>query len=613
MARRRQLEIASVGEDHDDVIAWYRRKLAEPAVLPWAHTGWEPVTIGPTWQVDSSGHWVLPEATIGWDALGFMGCWLQLRAGVPLRLTLEQARWVLWWHSVDETGRWNFHDGIIQRLKGWGKDPMLTWLCATALIGPSIVVGMDGDQPVAGDVDDAWIPIAATALGQTKTTMRLFPQTFSKEALAEFGVVVGKEMIYAYGDARMIQAVTSSPTVLEGIRAKPLTVENETQHWTSTNNGFEMAAVNERNATKSEGGSARTLKATNAPDPARESVALADRMAWEEAQEGRSFTTGILYDSLEAPPKAPLALEQAEGEPAEAFRERTIAHHDGLLDTVRGDSVWLDKPTIIKSILDTRNPPSRSRRFWYNQIYATEDAWVVPQHFERLAADQVPDPPLLLLPADELVVFFDGSKSDDATVLVGSRISDGYVVTLGLWQKPPKQREGNWLAPREDVDRRLREIMATYKVRALWGDPSHTLDDESNERYWDNTLDAWHRDFKDQLKLWAKPGPGGHAVMWDMASPKRTEEFTAAAELTAGEIGDLDHVLLVHDGDRRLISHVRNARRAPNRWGVSLRKTSRESPHKIDLAVGMVGARMVRRAYLNSLKSDTQERSGVVV
>lgn len=596
VARKRPTAIiqAADGDEHDEVISWYREQLAEPAVFPWAGARWEPSLIGHAWQTTDDGHWALPEATLGWDALGFAGCWLQHRDGVPWRYTLEQARIILWWYSLDEQGRFHYHDGVIQRLKGWGKDPFLSTLCAIELIGPCRFAEWDGDRPVAKDVDDAWIPIAAVALAQTKTTFRLFPGLFSKDAMREFGVVPGKEMVYAYGDSRMIQAVTSSPSVLEGIRPS-FTGKNETQHWGNSNGGHDMAAVIERNATKSADGASRTLGFTNAPDPSEESVGLADREAWELSQSGGSLTSGIMYDSLEAAPDAPLTAEDA-GE---------------VLRTVRGDSSWLDEGRIVKSILDTRNPPSRSRRFWYNQIHATEDAWSDPQDFDRLQFDRVEPRPQPVVDGDQIAMFFDGSKSDDATGLVGCRISDGFVSTLGMWQKPPKERGALWTAPRAAIDAKVDELFERYDIVAFFADPSHTRDDETQERYWDETIDGWHRRYKDRLKLWAVPGAGGHSVMWDMASPARASKFTAAAERCAADIEDKDQFALVHDGDRRLVNHVRNAKQAPGRLGTSLRKEHRESPKKIDLAVCMVGARMARRDYLNSVKAE-KKRSGVV-
>jgi hypothetical protein len=431
-------------------------------------------------------------------------------------------------------------------------------------------------------VPEAWVQLAAVALEQTKNTMRLFPGLFTREAKAEYDLRIGKESVHALGGQRLIQAVTSSPTTLEGARATAVLL-NETQHWLANNDGHEMAAVIERNATKSPDGAARTLRITNAYEPSEDSVAQRDREAWETSTSGGSLTTGILYDSLEAPADAPLT--------AEAAPEVTGA--------IRGDSIWLDVARIVKSILDTRNPPSRSRRFWYNQIVADEDAWVSPQRFETLA-----DKSKTILPSDRVVLFFDGSKSDDTTGLVGCRVDDGHVFVLGVWQKPPGERGKTWIVDRLAVDQRVREVFDTHKVVAFFADPSHVLDDESTDRFWDSIIDGWHQAYRHRLKLvWAVGAPKsktGHSIMWDMTDPKRSAEFTAAAELCASEIDDEHAVGLefTHDGDGRLVRHVRNAKRYPNRWGVSLWKGHRESPRKVDLAVCMVGARMLRRKYL---------------
>jgi hypothetical protein len=159
------------------------------------------------------------------------------------------------------------------------------------------------------------------------------------------------------------------------------------------------------------------------------------------------------------------------------------------------------------------------------------------------------------------------------------------------------------------VSERVDEVFSAYTVAAFFADPSHTREDETQERYWDATLDGWHRKYSAQLELWAIPGARGHAVLWDMASPARSEAFTYAAERCAE---DIDDHLLTHDGDARLVTHARNARRFPNRWGVSLWKGHRESPRKVDLAVCMVGARMVRRELLNK-RGTTKPKTNVAV
>lgn len=432
-----------------------------------------------------------------------------------------------------------------------------------------------------------WVQIAAVSKEQTRTTFTLFPQLISHAAQQHYRIEIGKEIIYADHGRCRIEAVTSSPRALEGGRPT-LTVANETHHWLRNNEGHEMWATIDRNAAKSSDGSARTLAITNAYQPAEDSVAQRTRESYDEAVD-LGLAHGIMYDSLEAPPEAPLTPEAA----------------PQVVDAVRGDAYWLNVDRIVAAIMDRRNPPSRSRRFWYNQITAAEDAWIDPLEFDRCEGDDTVAP---LAPGDEIVMFFDGSKSDDATGLVATRLIDGYVATLGMWQKPPGGRGKDWTAPRHSVDEAVDKAFDTYRVVAFFGDPSHTFDDETQERYWDALFDEWHRRYSAGLDLWADPGKRGHAVMWDMTSPQRTAQFTAAAERCATEIEEHS---LVHDGDGRLKAHTRNAKRFPNKYGVSLWKGHRESSRKVDLAVCMVGARMVRRLVLNET-GRKRKRTGVV-
>jgi len=568
----RSLVVADVSpfEAHEAVIREYRERLSKPAAVE--RYRWEPVKIGPTWQVGEDGRYVLPERTIGWDVLAWCGNHLQHGRDEPWRFTDEQARFILWWYSVTEHGAYAFHDFVFQRLKGHGKDPLAACLMAVELLGPCRFDGWDEDgQPLARDVPEAWVQTAAVSLEQTKNTMRLFPALLTPKAKREFGLQIGKEKIYALGDERLIEAVTSSPATLEGARATAIFL-NEPHHWKEANDGHEMAAVIGRNAAKSPDGGARTGRITNAYEPGEDSVAERDREAYEKMAAGRSLFTGMLYDSLEAAPEAPLSAEAA----------------PEVVRSIRGDSVWLNPDRIVQEILDPRNPPSRSRRFWYNQIVAAEDAWTTPQQWDINA-----QPDLALVPDDQGVMFFDGSKGDDATGLVFCRIEDGAVFPLGVWQRPDHADE--WSVPRADVDAMVGRAFALYQVKGFLCDPG-AGEDETGQRYWDGYIDRWGREYGDQLDVWSiEGGPDRHACLWDMRSPARLKLFTEACERA---LDDIQAAQFPHDGHPVLRDHVRNARRRPNQYGISISKESRESKRKIDLAVCAIGARMLRRMWL---------------
>ncbi|MEV4672729.1 hypothetical protein AB0K34_13825 [Actinomadura sp. NPDC049382] len=555
----------------------------------------DPVRIGPSWQRNEQGGWLLPKLTLGWHALAWTKLYLQHSQDRPWRYTAEQARLTLWWYAVDENLEWLFDQGVLQRLKGWGKDPVGATWSAIELVGPSRpsgefaregnALGIPAGQPLGQPHPDAWVQIAAVSQTQTKNTMRLFPGLFTKRAKEEFQLDIGKELIYAHKGAQMIEAVTSSPATLEGARAT-FVLKNEPHHWTSSNAGHDMADVIDRNATKSSDGAARYLSITNAYEPGENSVAEQEREAYELMEAGKSSASRIMYDSLEAPPDAPLSEEAA---PA-------------VVEAIRGDSTWLDIDRIVRSILDPKNPPSRSRRFWYNQIVAAEDAWLAPYQWDACKRGD-----LQVGEGEEIVAFFDGSKSDDATGLVGCRVSDGHVFQIGVWQRPPGlDTKAVWNVPRHAVDAAVDDMFARYKVLAFFADPGSGNDDEG-ERYWDRYIDGWAERYGKRLLLRAtKAGTNVHAVMWDMRSPSRQELFTAACERVHADVVERQ---LTHDGAKMLRQHVVNARRRTNPWGITIGKEHRESARKIDLAVCAVGARMVRRMLLNSHEWQKKRKS----
>ena len=205
-------------------------------------------------------------------------------------------------------------------------------------------------------------------------------------------------------------------------------------------------------------------------------------------------------------------------------------------------------------------------------------------------------------PGEEVVLFLDCAKSDDATALMGCRISDGHVFTIGMWQRPPGKRGDGWIVPRSKVDATVREQIDKYRVVGFFGDPAHARDDETMDRFWDPLFSEWDLLMRRKVKVWAsgsKSGKDSHSVMFDMSARDNARRFAEAAAFTLEEIKSAS---FTHDGDARLRKHVLNARRYPVQGYVSIAKEHRESRNKVDLAVAMIGARMVRRLVLSSAK-----------
>lgn len=603
MARSRAASQVKDSEgEYREVIAWYEDQLAR--ATPPTDLAWEPVRIGPTWQYENG--WVLPAVTLGWRNLAWAGLNLKAPTGGPWVYTLEQARFILWHDALDpETGEWLHPTQVFQRLKGHGKDPLAVTDSTTHICSEDAAFDhFDGDIPVGRQVRQPYVQIVGVAQDQIKrNTMPLFPALVPPETRAKYGIQIGKLDVWARGDVAHIEASTSSVLAMEGPRPT-LVVRNETQNWQESNQGFELAGAIDGNLAKSSDAEpARMLDICNAYRPGIDSVGRRTRESYEktigthceqhrdrddwpdclDCQPPESDDFGMLYDSLEAPPEAPLTAEDA----------------PSVVEAIRGDSVWLNAKRIVKSIMDPRNSPSESRRKWYNQITAAEDAWADPNHIRAARTTE------RIHKGEKVVLFGDGSKSDDATGLLACRLSDGLCQVLHVQQ--PKKGQ---IVDRDAVDHAVIEANREFDVRAFWFDPSHAKDDdaEGDNRFWWPLCDSWHQRYGAEYECWpVKSGNNAHAVAFDMVKPGNLAIFVPGVEQTLTE---LESGELRFTESSWLEEHLRNAKEAPGRYGVSIRKDHRESRRKIDLAVCLAGARTLRRIYLLNTKDEKKHDGG---
>jgi hypothetical protein len=493
------------------------------------------------------------------------------RARQRFRLTNGQLRFLVWWYAIDEDGRWLFNHGVRRLAKGSGKSPFAAVLALAEFCGPVRLHDFDSSRPggcVGRPVDMPLVQIAATAESQTANTMRMVRAFAPKgsEIVALYELDPGKTRYYKLPEGTL-EVITSSATAAEGGEASFI-VADETEHWKPSNGGVELAATLADNLAKS---GSRMLETSNAWVPGIESVAQASYEAWLAQEEGRARgETKILYDATIAPFDTDLA-------DADSLR-RSLEH-------VYADCPWADVRPIMERIWSLRSKVDDSKRKYLNWPTAAEDAWVAPEQWSRLA-----DPTVEVAEGAEIALFFDGSKSQDATALIGCELDSGHVFTLDVWEPDPNDAVD--VVDANDVDRVVRLAFERYDVLAFFADV----------REWESfALTEWPGRYKDDLLLWAVPtGKPPQPIAWDMRS--HTIEFAKAAEACHAEITDKESKAFTHDGDPRTARHIGNARRRPYQAWVSIGKESPDSPRKIDAAVCVVGARMVRRLVLGSVK-----------
>jgi hypothetical protein len=527
----------------------------------------------------------LPSLTLGWEAAKWASKYLRQpngpRAGERFVFTTRQLRYLLHWYAVQEDGSWAYHHGARRLAKGSGKSPFAAALALIEFLAPVRLKDFDPESPggcVGRPVSMPLVQIAAVSEDQTENTMRMV-RAFAKKGTricTDYGLDPGLTR-YNCEDGKL-HVLTSSSATAEGGEATFI-VGDETEWWLGKA-GSEFMNTLADNLTKS---GSRMTETNNAWKPGVASQAESTWDTWV-AQEEDLIAKGetksgslVLYDAVIAPPETDMAddvsLEKA-------------------LRMVYADCEWKtdhEIRAIMTRIWHRSSRPDDSKRKYLNWPTASEDAWCDPVEWRKLTADGLEDRPLRELVDDERVVlFFDGSKTRDATACVGCCLSDGHLFTVGVWE--PKD---DVPVNAEEIDNRIRGVFDRFEVVAFFSDV----------REWEGyAKTTWPERWKDQLDVWAVPsGKMPEPIAWDMRS--HSKDFALAAELVEAEILE---GAFTHDGHPLTERHVGNARRYETRWNgaISVKKETPNSPDKIDACVCVIGARMVYRLALAGSEPD---------
>lgn len=520
--------------------------------------------------------------TLGYEALAWSAKYLRhtngIRAGMPWQFTHEQARFVLWFYAIDEDGKWLFDRGDRRLAKGSGKSPFAAVMALIELLAPvrfkrfdSSVIGGCVGKPVSMP----WVQLAAVSKDQTENTMRHIRAMTAKnnapELHRDYQLDVGKTQIFVAPEGKL-EVITSSATTAEGAEVTCV-IGDELEHWTRSNGGKELHDTIVDNLSKS---GSRFIGTLNAWVPGKNSVGEEVFEDWVAQESGRAkVKTRILYDARLAPP------------------ETDMSDEDSLragLEFVYADCPWAQIDSMIARIWKPSAKPDVSKRKYLNWPVAASDSWADPQDWAQMAR-----PDRAIEPGEEIVMFFDGSLSNDNTALIGCCMSDGHVFTIGVWEPVGDEGEKRSVDVAA-VDAAVRKAKDTWTVVGFFGDV----------REWEAFVKViWPEVFEDELQVWAKPsGRNPESIAWDMRT--KDFDFTSASELCEREI---QQHTFTHDGNPILTQHVYNARRYEGRYGITVRKESKTSPRKIDACVCLIGARMLWR-IARSENSRKPQRTG---
>lgn len=490
----------------------------------------------------------LPKYTLGWDVLKWCSKYLAQpdgdHKGDKWRFSKEQAKFVLWFYAVDETGKFIYRRALLGRVKGWGKSPLLAALCCAELLGPVKFWKFSKGKPLGRPQPSPWVQICATSEAQTDNTMDLvIEMLLNGEASEEYGLDIGKTRILCNGGK--LEPVTAGSTSREGNRPT-FVVLDETHLWLKSNHGDKLAAVIRRNLGKFGG---RSVETTNAPAPGEESVAELSLLA---AKEGRA---GLLVDYRQAPDECPAKVDRDDPDRDEKIRQRRLALELAYGDSAQSNGGWVDLDRIEEEMDDPATTEADARRFYFNQVVQGTFQWLDPLKWEAIKVYV----PFEEIDKDERIALgFDGSTRDDTTALIGCRLSDGHIFTIEIWAKPEGVRE--WEVPFVMVDTKVREVLEDYNVVWMYADPA----------YWQDIVGRWALDFEDTVfEYWTNR----KNVM-----SRAIERFETAVE----------NKQISWDGNPVLGLHALNAQYEETPYGKIIKKEARGSSRKIDAIMAAI-------------------------
>jgi phage terminase large subunit-like protein len=482
-------------------------------------------------------------------------------AGEPVVLDDEWFDFIIGAYALDPlTGRRQIDRALLSRPKGRAKSELAGFVVVAEALAPVRFDGWGANgQPKARPVTSPLIKCLATEESQAGNTFEnaaFIAGEWGKDNHPDIyrGVSGARQYqsataLYLAGGGEM-RACTAGSASKDG--GKETFVVPDEVHLYVLRELKSMYATVARNTGKRSIAEPWMLLTTTAYRPGEQSVAEELLTAWRKSE-------------LPNPDRWLVDHREAKGKINLDDQEHTLRQ---LTDVYGAAADWMDLLRIYRTMRDPTEceDDATAARYFLNRALSTKDAWIALDVVERQNASLADADGVRLHPEIETTVTageaialgFDGSLRDDATVLIGSRMTDGFVFPIGIWAKPAGI-EGNWWeVPRSDVLASIREAFGRYDVTRLYADPHE----------WRSDLDTLAEEFP------------GRVITWET---RRDVQMAAALDRLRT---DLINAAVWHSGDKLFIEHFANAyvrMRAKLRL---VRKEHPQSNRKIDSVVG---------------------------
>lgn len=470
------------------------------------------------------------------------------------------------------------------RRKGARKTELAAWL-AIAEMDPTAPVRCDGWKrrgsawiPVGRPVRDPFIPMMAYTEEQVEDLAYGAVRAIIENGPLVNDYDVGIERIKHVREPGEIKPVAGSPSARDGARTS----------WQHFDESHRLVSVKHKlahatmlkNIPKRRASDPWTFETSTMYAPGEESVAEATHDYALEVLAGRVTDPQLLFDHRQA------SLHWDIDDPDQLVEAIVEASGDAI--------AWADVDAIAGQFHVPNADKGELRRFWLNQRWRSAKQWIDPMLVDRcmkIAPDR------RAADGERIVLVFDGSYSRDSTALVGvtvERRPHGFVI--GHWQRPLNARAG-WRTPRGEVMDAVAAAMERWEVVELSCDPfGWGIEVEE----WEQTYDVTEPFPTNQPSRF---GPAVDAM--EQAICGTGDDNTAIEDEWWRETFEIGEPRITFEDHPALRQHFANCVPVRSRGYTVVTKESTDSPHKIDLAVGMImGAQRAWWHHLNGVEED---------
>jgi hypothetical protein len=542
--------------------------------------------------------------------------------GRPVDLTDEYAGFVVDCYALDADGRRLYDSAFFSRPKGTNKSGMAADLVLLEAIGPSRFAGWakGGEtyqflgrtytyapgEPMGKPVRSPFVRIMATEEEQAGNVYATVYHNLNDEQSPLFryaqayGAQVGLRSILLPGGGEIRSSTAGSASKDGGIETFAVFDES---HLYVLPRLRDMFSIVSNNLVKRRGEGTWYLETTTMYQPGEGSIAEDTYTKVGDAmEEGLLLLPRKLIDhrygeikSLRDPAKVPTAETTAAHMLALAH-----AFEDAYGDTLKGVGLhgWVDPQSLTDAVFDPMRKESDTRRYFLNALTSAKDAWMRVEVWSTInivtrlrsgnAGDFRP-----VSPGDRVTLGFDGARSNDATALVGVRVSDHHAFPILIREQPDGPEGKDWVVDRDEFDAAVRKAFDRFDVVGFYADPP----------YWQELVNGWESDYGDQLEVHASSQ--NSIRFWT----KATSKIATAVELVSTAAAD---GTMTHAGQKQLTRHVLNARLWPRPGGDVIGKETKNSTRKIDAAMALVLAFQAATDWENRGKQDDADEEDYV-